>query len=238
MSSKALSISSKILENLLGLHHITLSPLVTNLRLEIFKSFPTFLYWGCRVARRELSLLEVLGNETRRRILELLAKEPRYLLQLSKELNVSQQAILKHIDILLKAGLIRSFEVKSGSLGPSRKYYELVKPFSLVINVFKGYSEVEIVNISESEIPEEYRRVLWVLGDAMSRGDASCVEELLEEVREVIEKIDREIQEIRRRERRLLNVKCSILNMLYESLRALGLTPRRTRELMSLLVER
>ena len=38
-------------------------------------------------------LFEVLGNDTRRRILQLLADEPRYFIQLSKDLGVSQQAV-------------------------------------------------------------------------------------------------------------------------------------------------
>ena len=56
------------------------------------------------------SLLEVLGNDTRRRILQLLADEPRYFIQLSKDLGVSQQAVLKHLELLEKNGFVSSFE--------------------------------------------------------------------------------------------------------------------------------
>ncbi|RLI24226.1 MAG: transcriptional regulator, partial [Candidatus Hecatellales archaeon] len=72
-------------------------------------------------------LLYVLGNPTRRRILKLLSQEPKYLIQLSKELDVSQQAILKHITVLERFGLISSYEEKGELPAPPRKYYTLSK---------------------------------------------------------------------------------------------------------------
>jgi ArsR family transcriptional regulator len=58
-------------------------------------------------------LLDILGNDTRRRILQLLADEPRYFIQLSKDLGVSQQAVLKHLDLLEKYGFISSYSGNS-----------------------------------------------------------------------------------------------------------------------------
>ena len=43
-------------------------------------------------------LLDVLGNETRRRILNLISHEPMYFNQLAKEIRTGQQAILRHVD--------------------------------------------------------------------------------------------------------------------------------------------
>jgi ArsR family transcriptional regulator len=70
-------------------------------------------------------LLNVLGNETRRRILQLLADEPRYFIQLSKELGVSQQAVLKHLEILERNGFITSYQEESDFPAPKRKYFQL-----------------------------------------------------------------------------------------------------------------
>jgi ArsR family transcriptional regulator len=70
-------------------------------------------------------LLDVLGNDTRRRILQLLADEPRYFIQLSRELGVSQQAVLKHLEILEKNGFITSYEEESEFPAPKRKYFQL-----------------------------------------------------------------------------------------------------------------
>ena len=77
-------------------------------------------------------LLKIVGNETRRKILSLLSEEPHYILQLSTKLNVTQPAILKHLDILEKIGLIESFEKKS-KRGADRKYYKICDSINLEI---------------------------------------------------------------------------------------------------------
>ena len=53
-------------------------------------------------------LLSMVENPTRRRILEALVAEPRYPLQLSKELGVSQQAVMKNLTLLERHGLVMS----------------------------------------------------------------------------------------------------------------------------------
>ena len=59
------------------------------------------------------SIFSVLENPIRRKILAKLAKEHHYPLQLSKELNISQQAIMKHLKVLEDNELVQSFEEKS-----------------------------------------------------------------------------------------------------------------------------
>src|SRR3989442_12881605 len=66
-------------------------------------------------------LLRVLENPTRRRILERLARESHYPLQLSRELGVSQQAVVKHLRSLEASGLVTSPEEKSDLGGPNRR---------------------------------------------------------------------------------------------------------------------
>jgi ArsR family transcriptional regulator len=180
------------------------------------------------VVRHTFDLLEVLGNETRRKILELLAREPKYLLQLSRELNVSQQAILKHINVLMRAGLIRAYEVKMGSLGPSRKYYELVKPISLSINLFKGYSEIEVHDVT-NEVPDHLRGVLELLEKEELYG-------VLSEVRSAIQTINKELQEIRARERALLSTKCKLLSLVQEALERLRIPSSERRRILESLL--
>jgi ArsR family transcriptional regulator len=58
-------------------------------------------------------LLDVLGNETRRRILNLISHEPMYFNQLAREIGTGQQAILRHVKILEDSGLIESYAKKS-----------------------------------------------------------------------------------------------------------------------------
>ena len=44
--------------------------------------------------------MSILENTTRREILKFLVKEPHYPLQLSEMLEVSQQAVMKHLKVL------------------------------------------------------------------------------------------------------------------------------------------
>ena len=100
-------------------------------------------------------LLEVLGNETRRKILRLLAEEPKYLIQLSKELNVSQQAILKHIDVLERYGLISSYEARGELPAPPRKYYILNRSFTLSIDLAPHTVSFEAQEVGEPKVPSQ-----------------------------------------------------------------------------------
>lgn len=77
-------------------------------------------------------LLWLLENPTRRLILSKLTKESHYPLQLSKELNISQQSIMKHMKVLEEYGLVTSKMEKSPG-GPPRKLYVPAAHFSIEI---------------------------------------------------------------------------------------------------------
>ena len=79
-------------------------------------------------------VLQIVGNETRRRILTLLSEEPHYISQIAKKLDVAQPAILKHLSLLQKAGLIESFWRKS-PLGAARKYYKICDSVGIEIAI-------------------------------------------------------------------------------------------------------
>ena len=69
-------------------------------------------------------ILQIVGNETRRKILSLLSEEPQYISEIAKKLEVTQPAILKHLKILETGGLITSFW-KDSPMGAARKYYRI-----------------------------------------------------------------------------------------------------------------
>ena len=57
--------------------------------------------------------MSILENFTRRDILKFLVKEPHYPLQLSETLDVSQQAVMKHLKVLEEAGFVDSDKIPS-----------------------------------------------------------------------------------------------------------------------------
>jgi predicted transcriptional regulator len=99
-------------------------------------------------------LLDVLGNGTRRRILNLISHEPMYFNQLAKEIRTGQQAILRHVKILEDTGLIESYSEKSDLGAPDRKYYRVKSSFNLSISVSNDNFTVRNEGIEELRYKE------------------------------------------------------------------------------------
>jgi ArsR family transcriptional regulator len=76
------------------------------------------------------ALLDLLGNENRRRILRLLARRPCYVTEISDSLGVSPKAVIGHLRKLDEAGLVES-RVDDGR----RKYFRISRNLRLVVNV-------------------------------------------------------------------------------------------------------
>ena len=79
--------------------------------------------------------LSILENPTRRSILRHLVKEPHYPLQLSELLDVSQQAVVKHLKVLEEAGFVDSEMKKSDKGGPPKKVYRVNQSFSIRLDL-------------------------------------------------------------------------------------------------------
>ncbi len=75
-------------------------------------------------------LLDLLGNENRRRILRLLAHKPCYVTEISEYLGVSPKAVIDHLRRLEDAGLI-----ESRTDDQRRKYFHIARNLRLEISV-------------------------------------------------------------------------------------------------------
>ena len=75
-------------------------------------------------------LLNLLGNENRRRILRLLSHKSCYVTEISEYLGVSPKAVIDHLRKLDEAGLVES-HVDDGR----RKYFSIARDFRLEVNV-------------------------------------------------------------------------------------------------------
>ncbi|KDE58240.1 MarR family transcriptional regulator [Halostagnicola sp. A56] len=76
------------------------------------------------------ALLDLLGNENRRRILRLLARKPCYVTEISEYLGVSPKAVIEHLRKLDEAGL-----VESRVDDQRRKYFHIARNVRLEVNV-------------------------------------------------------------------------------------------------------
>ena len=92
------------------------------------------------------TILEILGNDSRRRILSLLAKKPCYVSEISYALKMAPKAVIEHLEKLEKAGLIRSFE------DGRRRYYHINQNMRLEISITPHLFQTNLVNdVRETE---------------------------------------------------------------------------------------
>jgi ArsR family transcriptional regulator len=75
-------------------------------------------------------LLDLLGNENRRRILRLLSQKPCYVTEISEYLGVSPKAVIDHLRKLEEAGLI-----ESTTDDQRRKYFRITRSLRLEVSV-------------------------------------------------------------------------------------------------------
>jgi len=125
------------------------------------------------------TILSVIENPTRRRILMALVREPHYPLQLSKELGVSQQAIMKNLEVMEKCGLVESWK-ESSDKGPQKIVYRPTSEFTLTIDLRDGMFRATLSTPNCSE-------------DTQESGEFD-----FDEIRETLSEIDRQINEFDR----------------------------------------
>lgn len=103
------------------------------------------------IAMDSAKLLDILGNENRRKILKLLSHRPYYISEIVNQLNVGPKAILGHLDILERAGLIEC------SNEQRRKYFYITGNVQLEVSLSPYLYGMEVNPIRIDD--EEQRRV-------------------------------------------------------------------------------
>lgn len=151
--------------------------------------------------------LTVLSNPMRREILSRLVMETHYPLQLARELNTSQQAVMKHLAVLEKHELVKSEGEKSDAGGPPRKAYTATKQLSIRIDIGRNLFNAKLRLYDPDEDPtilEDYQylndkyRTLQDLDDGHDR---------LKGLAETLKEINRELADLERRRGALLMAK-------------------------------
>jgi ArsR family transcriptional regulator len=77
-----------------------------------------------------VELLDILGNENRRRILQLLSFHPFYFNEMAKRLDVGPKAVIDHLEMLERAGLVECYQDRG-----RRKYFRIARKTVLEIAV-------------------------------------------------------------------------------------------------------
>jgi ArsR family transcriptional regulator len=134
-------------------------------------------------------LLQAFENKTRREILKRLIEGDQYAFQLSKDLKLSQQAIMKNLELLEKLNIIECKGLEKSELGAPRKKYKIGDNVFLTIVLTQNMFEI---NTEKLELePEDFKQSV--------------------DLRDDIEEIDREIEQLNKRLAELISRKNSIL---------------------------
>src|ERR671912_1805846 len=156
-------------------------------------------------------ILDIIGNNTRRKILATLAREPMYFNQLAKEIGVGQQAILRHMKALEDIELVASYSERSNLGAPDRKYYRLNSSFSLTISISQDSFSIENHKIEQyrhKESDKFYREY-----DLLTQGDDG---ETLKRLQANMANIEKEINNLDSRLNDLRALKQLIVHRLHK----------------------
>lgn len=156
------------------------------------------------------SIFYVLGNKTRRDILSILSDEPMYFNQISKEIGIGQQAILRHMKALEDASFVSTYGEKSKLGAPDRKYYSLNSSFNLSIYL----SEDEFtINYNERKMSDDKLEELF---DKRFRQISSDPTLALGTLRSHLEDVDDEIEDLQMKIANLQAVRQTLLQKVHE----------------------
>lgn len=156
------------------------------------------------------NILDILGNDTRRRILSVLSQEPMYFNQLAREIDVGQQAILRHLEALEGIGLIETYAEKSDLGAPDRKYYRLNSSFVLTIAMSEDNFTISSGKVEESRRKESRKYYKKLESIPEDTGQALAL------LKENLASIDEEISSLESRLSDLQALRQRILHRLHE----------------------
>ena len=115
------------------------------------------------------AILDVMGCKTRRDIINLLTDEPRFVSEISKELDVGQKAIIEHLRAMEELGLLSSSFQKI-ERGRPRKYYDISQDIQIQIFIGPGAIKMNVVGQEFSD--------LHAIAGKIRTGETEVVEEL------------------------------------------------------------
>ncbi|WP_048811226.1 sulfur metabolism transcriptional regulator SurR [Thermococcus gammatolerans] len=145
---------------------------------------------------KEPDLFYILGNKVRRDLLSHLTCTECYFSFLSSKVSVSSTAVAKHLKIMEREGILKSYEREGPFIGPARKYYNINIAKTYVVTITPNIFWYRGLDLGEgSEVPIELPEELKNLG-----GMVLTFRDLSKKLEEVL----RELQAIESQRNRLM----------------------------------
>jgi ArsR family transcriptional regulator len=152
-------------------------------------------------------ILDILGNDTRRKILAVVSDEPMYFNQLAKEVHIGQQAVIRHLQALEDSGLIETYAEKSEFGAPDRKYYRLNNSFILTVSLSEDDFTIKKQDLTESVQNKQSKKYNKML-DSMPEDTGavlSLLQEQLADVEDRISALELQLNDLRALKQLILN---------------------------------
>jgi len=125
-------------------------------------------------------ILDVMGCRTRREIINLLREEPRFVSEISKELEIGQKAIIEHLRAMEELGILES-SFKKIVRGRPRKYYDMPHDFTINITITENSFDIniseDILHLKQLPSGDEWSKLLEI-EKKIDQGHWEAVEEL------------------------------------------------------------
>ena len=141
-----------------------------------------------------VELLDILGNENRRRILQLLSFRPFYFNEMAKRLDVGPKAVIDHLEMLERAGLVECYQDHG-----RRKYFRIarktvleiaVSPHSYGVRAYLSEDAPKVDDIGPEDAgPAQNMKLL--------RDELTLLEEKRRELRRLLSEIESREMEIK-----------------------------------------
>lgn len=131
------------------------------------------------------AILDVMGCKTRRDIIDLLREEPRFVSEISQELQIGQKAIIEHLRAMEEVGILES-SYKKVVRGRPRKYYDMPNDVNVQITITKNSFNVNITddirNTPQLPSGDEWSKLLEI-EKRIDQGHTEAIEELKSQIR-------------------------------------------------------
>jgi len=153
-----------------------------------------------------------LKSQTRRKILNMLASEPMYLTQIAFNLELGQQAIFRHLQLLEESGILVS-DFKDSGQGAPRRYYQIARAVRVEVQISPEMFDIGLFDVPKIAIktPKEYPELEKVVIKCQELSKVPYSKEKLSEYSELLKELSTELGKI--------NIAKSIAEASYSNIR-------------------
>ncbi len=152
---------------------------------------------------KEPDVFYILGNRVRRDLLSHLTCTECYFSYLSSKVSVSSTAVAKHLKIMEREGLLKSYEREGPFIGPARKYYDIVMRRTYIVTITPGVFWYKGLDLKGPVLRHAEIDINDIKDDGTLLGTVGSCVKLKRELRKTLE-ILRSIESLRDRNMELI----------------------------------